>query len=230
MNKFWKHVFCGGFSFLWKKHFMKVVCAVWRSFLSCVQKVFVEGMSLFWFFWGAQFVQSKVCFCKGYLSFIKFIQSSKRLSICAPCWGCFWSVYLCTMRGCFWSVYLCTMLRLLLICVFVHHAEVAFDLCILLFDLCTILEGTTDVNSVGHQPLLLCMRKSGCLWLCQSIRNFGITTNKVSTKLFVKGDNGITDITSEFHTFGSFFLALFSPVTIILVWIILVCFWAIIVF
>jgi len=104
-----------------------------------------RNVTLFVFF-GGQFVQSKVCFCKGYLSFIKFIQSSKRLSICAPCWGCFWSVYLCTMRGCFWSLYL------------------LFDLCTIGRHGCKFCWPSTLVVVYAQKWMLVVMPKYAQLW------------------------------------------------------------------
>jgi hypothetical protein len=58
--------------------------------------------------------------------------------------------YLCTMRGCFWSVYL-------------------------LFDLCTIRRHGCKFCWPSTRVVYV---QSGCFWLCQSMRNFGITTNK----------------------------------------------------
>jgi hypothetical protein len=182
----------------------------------CPKSVCGRNVITLLFFLGVTILYNpKFVFVKGYLSSSSY-NHRKDWVFVHHAEVAFWSVYLCTMRGCFWSVYLCTMLRLL------------FDLCILLFDLCTLLEESTDVKFCWPSSTLVCVcAKVGCLWLCQSMRNFGINHKQSEHKLwhnhkqsehqlFVKGDNGIEVITSEFHTFRSFFLALFSPVTIII--------------
>ncbi len=175
-------------------------------------------------FLGGQFVQFKVCFCKGYLSSSSY-NHRKDWVFVHHAEVAFWSVYLCTMRGCFWSVYLCTMLRLL------------FDLCILLFDLCTLLEEGTDVKFCWPSSTLVCVcAKVGCLWLCQSMHNFGINHKQSEHKLWHKPETKWAPTFCErwqwhwghnfrISHFSEFFsCSLFSSNYYYSVWIILVCF------